>query len=111
MTGLENLDPAELLHLARIGAAFKAQHRGRRPGFLFRELQSLVSGRRLTFDALLAELELAAARREMYGAYASPFEKVDRIWHLVTLHHPRKGRQQIAFATIRNHLTKIRKCQ
>ena len=73
------MDPAALLHLARLGAKFAAQHRGRRPGFLHRTLRDVVGGRRLTFDALLAELEIAAAKRELHGAHASPFEKVDRI--------------------------------
>lgn len=109
MTGIENLDPATLLHLARLGAAFASQHRGRRPGFLHRTLQDVVAGRRLTFDALLAELEIAAARRELYGAQVSPVEKVDRIWRLLTYHDPKRGRVQATFGTVRNHLTTIRK--
>ena len=109
MTGLESLPLPELLHLAALGARFKAQHVGRRPGFLFRELQSLVAGRRLGFEALLCELELAAARRELHGAHASPFEKVDRIWQVAVYHHPRHGRRQVAFGTVRNLLSKIRK--
>ena len=107
MTGLESLPLPELLHLARLGAKFAEQHRGRRPGFLHRELVRVAAGRRLTFDELLCELELDAARRALYGA--GPFEKIDRVWGLVTLHDPRKGRRQVAFGTVRNLLTKIRK--
>jgi len=109
MTGLESLPLPELLRLARIGQKFREQQRGRRPGFLFRELQSLVAGRRLGFEALLHELELAAARRELHGEQASPFEKVDRIWQVAVYHHPRHGRRQVAFGTVRNLLSKIRK--
>ena len=109
VTDLEGLPLPELLHLAALGARFKAQHVGRRPGYLHNELRALVAGRRLGFEALLHELELAAARRELHGEQASPFEKVDRIWQVAVYHHHRHGRRQVAFGTVRNLLSKIRK--
>jgi hypothetical protein len=98
----------ELLTLVRLGLTFQRQQRiGKRPGFLKDYLLKLlptIEGA-LTFDRLLQELELEAARREMYGENESPIEKVDRIWQLITYHHPRTGRQQLTFKSIRNKLS------
>lgn len=110
---LEELLPAsperdEVLSVVRLGLSFQQQQRiGKRPGFLKGYLLKLlptIEGT-VTFDRLLAELELEAARRDMYGAEASPVEKVDRLWELVTLWHPKGGRQQLTFKTIRNKLS------
>jgi len=98
----------EVLVLVKLGLSFQKQQRiGKRPGFLkdyLLKLFSTIDGP-VTFDRLLHELELEAARRDMYGDNESPIEKVDRIWHLVTYHHPRTGRQQLTFKSIRNKLS------
>lgn len=98
----------EILTLVRLGLSFQKQQRiGKRPGFLkgyLLKLLSTIEGP-ITFDRLLQELELEAARRDMYGDNESPIEKVDRIWWLVTYHHPRTGRQQLSFKSIRNKLS------
>ena len=98
----------ELLALVRLGLSFQKQQRiGKRPGFLkdyFLKLLSAIEGP-VTFDRLLQELELEAARRAMYGEEESPIEKVDRVWEIITYHHPRTGRQQLAFKSIRNKLS------
>ncbi|SFU77742.1 hypothetical protein [Nitrosospira multiformis] len=110
---LEELLPAsperdEVLSVVRLGLSFQQQQRiGKRPGFLKGYLLKLlptIEGA-VTFDRLLAELELEAARREMYGTEASPIEKVDRVWQIVTYHHPKTGRQQLTFKSIMNKLS------
>lgn len=98
----------EALALIRLGLSFQKHHRvGKRPGPLKAYLLK-VTGRiesPITFEKLLEELELEAVRRDMHGTTASPVEKVDRIWEIITYHHPRAGRQQLTFKTIRNHFT------
>ena len=62
-----------------------------------------------TFSNVLYELELAAIKREQEGEQASAIEKIDRIWGLVTWHHPKRGRLQMPFKTLRNKLTQAKK--
>lgn len=97
-----------IIGLVNLGLSFqRQQNKGRRPGplkaYLLKLIQTLESP--VTFDALLAELELEAARRDMYGITASPIEKVDRVWETLVYHHPRNGRQSLTFKTLRNSLT------
>lgn len=101
----------ELLGLVRMGVYFKANHIGKRPGALSRLILDCTrrAGPPYTFARLLDELSLDAARRELHGERVSPVEKVDRIWELVTIHLPRRGRVQVPFATMRNHLTRAKK--
>lgn len=107
---LQSMSKEELIDLVKLAVKFKEQQKGKRPEFLQRYIASIVSGMpKPTFKELLHELELAAARRELKGERASPIEKVDRVFELVTYHSPRKGRIQTPFGTIRNHLTKARK--
>lgn len=110
--GEASCNPIELYELAELGRKFRAQQsRGRRPGFLRQHVAELVKRARspMTFEALLQELELEAALRESDGERASPVEKVDRIWGLLTIHVPSKGRRQIPFGTLRNTLTQSRR--
>jgi hypothetical protein len=109
---LETLPPSperdQVIGLVRLGLSFQQQqYKGRRPGPLKTYLLKLMGKMEstVTFDRLLEELELEAVRRNMYGTEASPIEKVDRVWQLVTYHHPRNGRQQLTFKTLRNKLT------
>ncbi len=101
----------ELLRLAQVGAVFCAQQRGRRRGFLHNYVAKLAG--RLpappTFADLLEEMELEAARRALDGESASPVEKVNRVWELVTIHIPGRASRQVPFATLRNVLTVCRK--
>jgi hypothetical protein len=102
----------ELLTLVKLGLSFqKQQIIGKKPGFLKDYLLKLIPTIEgpVTFDRLLYELGLEAARRDMYGEKASPIEKVDRVWELVTYHHPRTGRQQLTFKSIRNKLSWCKK--
>jgi hypothetical protein len=101
-------DRDEILELVRIGLAFRRQHGGRRPGFLHRYVAGVVErlGPDVTFDALVEELQVEAARRGE-GARV-PVEQVSRSFETITFHDPRKGRKQIAFGTLRNLLTKAR---
>jgi hypothetical protein len=105
-------DQTELLTMAALGRAFAAQHgKGRRVGFRHRlvlELCQRIEGMP-TFETLLYQLELAAARRRIHGEAASPVESVDRIWELVTIHEPAYGRRQMPFGTLRNLLTFARR--
>ncbi len=97
----------EILGLIRLGATFKAQQCGKRPGVLSVLVLDCArqAGPPYTFAKLLDQLELAAARRELHGEVANPVEKIDRIWQLVTVHLPRRGRVQVPFASLRRHLT------
>ena len=99
----------ELLRLALIGQAFD-QRKGRRPGQLAHLVMDCAKrgGRPFSFEQLLHELELCAARRDLHGESASPVEKVDRVFELMTF-HTKKGREQKPFGTLRNHLTKAKK--
>jgi hypothetical protein len=98
----------EVLGLVRLGLSFQKHQRiGRRPGpfkaYLLRLVQNIEGP--VTFDRLLEELELEAVRRDWHGVEASPIEKVNRVWALIVYHHPRNGRQQLTFKTVRNNLT------
>lgn len=97
----------ELLTLVRLGLSFQKQQVGRRPGPLKTYLLKLIQTIKgpITFDRLLTELELEALRRDMHGTAASPIEQVNRVWTLVTYHHPSQGPQQLTFKTLRNKLT------
>lgn len=101
----------ELMRTLRLGVKFGEQHKGKRPEALSKLV--LDCARRTppphTFDDLLDQLALEAARRNLYGEKASPVEKVDRIWELVTIHKKGRNRIQLTFGTIRNHLTAARK--
>ncbi|MDO8272795.1 MAG: hypothetical protein Q7U82_12915 [Gammaproteobacteria bacterium] len=101
----------EILSLIRLGVKFQGQHTGRKPGTISRLV--LLSAEKIgppySFNLLIAELERSAARRELNGVSASPVEKVDRIWELVTIHDTKNGRYQVPFSTLRNHLTNAKK--
>ena len=105
----------EILELVRIGTKFRQQqHAGRRPGYLHRYIASLVERldkSSVTFECLLEELEMEAARRNLGAddAALTPVEIVNRVWELMTYHHPKRGRLQVAFGTLRNHFTAAKK--
>lgn len=111
--GAIDSDIDRLAELVRIGQAFKEQQRGRRPGFLHGFVRQLIEhiDKPVTFAKLLDELELEATRRELHGEDGRPIEKVNRVWEVVTYHHPRKGEQQITFKTLRNKFTTCKKTQ
>lgn len=95
----------QVMYLIRLGLPFRAQHVGRRPGFLHHYICGIVAGmEKPTFTNLLAELDLAAARRDA-GGDREPIERVSRSFQLLTYHDPRAGRIQITFGTVRNYLT------
>lgn len=101
----------EALGLIRLGFKIAAQHNGKNPGFLARYLADLakrINGP-LTFESLLLELRYQARVREVQGENASPIESVDVSFELLTFHDPRRGRLQMPFGTLRNHLTTIKK--
>lgn len=100
----------EVLTLIRLGAKFKSQQCGKRPGVLARLVLDCArrAGPPYSFAQLLDELEREAARRELHGERASPIEKVDRIWQLVTI-HVKQRRVQKPFKTFQNKLTVARK--
>lgn len=101
----------ELLGLVRIGLAIKAQHTGRKPGFLHNYLLGLAGGMggELNFERLLLRLRHEAMKRELLSDEAIPVEKVDEGFELLTYHEPRRGRVQMTFGTLRNKWTKVRK--
>ncbi len=101
----------ELVTVIRLGLKFRAQQRGRRPGYLHEYIQAVVARLAVpcTFASLIDELERDAARRALYGVKVSPVESVNRPWELVTIHEPRRGARKVPFKTIRNALTKCKK--
>jgi len=101
----------ELIELVRIGVKFKAQHAGRRPGPLSRLVLDCAKriGPLCSFAQLLGQMESEAARRELHGAHASPIEKIDHTWQMATVHLPLRGRVQVPFKTLQNHLTESKK--
>lgn len=104
-------ESAEILTLIRLGQKFQAQHTGKRPGPLAKLVLDCArrGGPPFTFAKLLDEMELSAARRELHGEAASPVEKVDRVWQLVTIHLPKQGRVQKPWSTLQNHFTAAKK--
>lgn len=101
----------EILGLLRLGVAFNKQHSGKKPGALSRLVLDCArrGGPPYSFAQLLYELQYEAASRQQHGERASPVEKLDRAFQLVTIHLPKQGRRQIDFRIIRNHLTKAKK--
>jgi hypothetical protein len=100
----------ELMGLIRLGQKVAAQWVGRRTGTLAHVVLRCAQrgGPPYTFKQLLYELEYEAVIRSQDGERASPIEKVDRHWQLVTYHDPKLGRQQRPFATVRNKLTEAK---
>lgn len=101
-----------LLGLVRLGLQFQQQQQtGKKPGYLANFVLDCAqrAGPPYSFDQLLFEFNRLAAQRESDGERASPVEKVSRSYHLVTLHIPKKGRVQVPFGTLRNHLTEAKK--
>ena len=106
----EGAERDELLGLVRIGIKFaQQQHAGRRPGFLHHYLVGLVGrmGEPATFERLLAELQVDAARRNRHGE--SPIEHCSRSMEVLIYHDPKRGRLEIGFPSLRNALTKSKR--
>lgn len=101
----------EILGLVRFAITFKAQHVGRRPGPLTREVMQLVRrpGALLTFDWLIEELEGAATRRSLYGDAESCITKINRVREVLDYYDPPAGLIQVTFKRVRNILTDCKK--
>jgi len=97
----------EALGLLRMAAPFREQQSGKKPEFLARYVERLVDqmDEPRTFARLLAELEFQAVRRATLGANASPVEKVDRGFELLTYWDPKRGRRQTGFGNLKKKLT------
>lgn len=100
----------DILVAIRLGQKFDKRE-GKKPGVLSRLVLDCArrAGPPYSFDGLLCEMELLAVQREKEGEARSPVERVSRTWGLLTFHCPRKGRMQIPFGTLRNHLTHAKK--
>lgn len=98
-------DRDDLLRLLRLGVAFARQHVGRRRGFLHRYVAQMVGelGPSVTFEDLVAALQLAAARRDQDDQ--APIEHVSRSFEVVKYCDPRRGLREVTFSTLRNVLT------
>lgn len=107
----EGPDRDAILGLVRLGLQFQQQQTGKKPGYLANFILDCAqrAGPPFSFDQLLFEFNRLAAQRESDGEGASPVEKVSRSYQLVTLHIPKKGRVQVPFGTLRNHLTEAKK--
>ena len=107
---LIDMDKKQLIELSKLAISFKNQQVVKRPETFSRFLTSIVKHMpNPTFNNVLYQLELAAIKREQEGEQASCIEKLDRIWQLVTWHHPKRGRLQMPFKTLRNKLTQAKK--
>lgn len=109
----EHLPPGperdEAVSLIRLGQKFRIQQRGKRKGFLTKYLEAIaerISGK-ASFDLMLYELGIESSRREVYGEDASPVEKIDWEFELVTYHDPKGGRKQITFKALQNKISKM----
>ena len=111
----ENLPPGEqtnqIITLIRLGAVFRSHHVGRRRGFLHRYIDGIVARMvpPVTFDRLLAELEMEAVRRSADDGERIPIERVSRSFEIVKLHDPKHGEQQITFGRLKNILTESKR--
>lgn len=106
-------DRDELLVLVRLGVKFQRHHIGRRPGYLHRYIVGIVANMPppATFAGLLVQLDLAAARRAAGDGRNEPIERVSRTWEQLTYHDKQRGRQQVAFGTLRNYFTEAKKAK
>lgn len=98
-----------LLGLVRLGAAFRRQQRGKRPGALARLVldRARRAGPPYSFAQLLDVLEDEVAQ---YGSDArSPVDQVNRVRETVTVCLPRQDGREVPFATLRRHLTAAKK--
>ena len=99
------------MRLIRLGAAFRNQHVGKRRGFLHRYIDGIVARMvpPVTFDRLLAELEMEAVRRAADDGERVPVERVSRSFLLVKYHDPKRGEQQVTFGRLKNILTESKR--
>ena len=101
---------AETTKLAALGAKFRAQQTGRKPGALFWTIHrcALRAGRPYKFADVLNELSLAAMCREALGKHTEVLE-VDRESEVVRFELPRRGLVDVPLGTVRNVLTRVKK--
>jgi len=102
----------ELMLLVRLGIPFAKRHlMGKQCEFLHNYIVEIVKNMkgRPTYENLLDELMLAADRRNESDGRQEPVESLSRSYELLTYHHPRDGRQQVTFGTVRNRLTAAKK--
>ena len=62
-----------------------------------------------TFKLFLEELDLESRRRAAGAALVAPVEEVSRAMEVVKFHHPKAGRKEIPFGTLRNIFTIAKK--
>jgi hypothetical protein len=102
----------EAIVMIRLGVKFAAQQNiGKKPGFMacyLTDLATRIKGP-LTFESLLLALRIQALTLSVDDESDSPIENVDLSFELLTYHHPRRGRLQMPFGTLRNYLTKVKK--
>jgi hypothetical protein len=102
----------ELLGLIRVGLKFSNQWRGRKRGPLFYYMVEVVSKltaqqQPVNFENLIAMLKIDARRCDLLGEAASPVSRINEEFESVVFHF--NGEKIIAYGTLRNILTKIKK--
>ncbi len=103
------IDNQETEKLIALAMKFKAQQKGKRPEFIQRYVNQKVSQMKdPSFSELLYQLELDAIKRDREGERASPIEKIDRVWEVLT-YHDKKRRIQICFSTLKNKFYRTKK--
>ena len=101
---------AETVELAALGAKFRAQQTGKKPGALFWIIHrcALRAGHPYTFENVLVELAYSAMCREALGKHTEVIE-VDRESEVVRFELPRRGLIDVPLGTVRNTLTRVKK--
>jgi hypothetical protein len=97
-------DLEKLLGIVRLGVAIKAQHVGRRPGFLRCYLQQVFEDMHgdVTFERFIDRLENSILEP------GSPIEIVKRKFLFLTYFHPKEGRKECTFKTLENYLSSFK---
>lgn len=103
----------ECMVLIRLGATFgRNHHAGGHPGFLRQYITTIVADLEppITFERLLAELEIQAARRNLAGTGEDlpPVESVNRAREEIT-YYAKKKERIAQFSYMRNIFTQAKK--
>ena len=102
----------QIMVLIRLGAKFAPNHHaGGHPGFLRQYITGIVATMEppITFERLLGELEIQAARRNLAGTGDDlpPVESVNRAREEIT-YHAKKKERTARFSYLRNIFTRAK---
>lgn len=98
-----------VIGLVKLGATFKCQHVGRRPGALAELVLKLMesAGAPYTFKRLVLEMEYEAVKRSR--GFPSQIEEVDKEAMTVAVELPGRGIVERKFSAVRRHYYEAKK--